>query len=136
MVRAVASAVAVAALPVVEPEEPVTLPVTFPVTFPVTLPENVAVMVPAAKLPLASRATMADAVFNAVAVVVALGNVPVSLVAASDVIHAGSAYVLLTSTLSVFRLLKLALMVTRDAAMISVARMVVIVAISPPVRRQ
>ena len=38
MFLAVASAVAVAALPVVDPDEPLTLPVTLPVRFPVTFP--------------------------------------------------------------------------------------------------
>jgi hypothetical protein len=40
-----------------------------PVTLPVTLPLNAAVMVPALKLPEASRATIASAVFALVAVV-------------------------------------------------------------------
>jgi hypothetical protein len=51
--------VAVAALPVQEPE----LPDTFPVTFPV----SAAVIVPAEKLPEASRATTLEAVFASVA---------------------------------------------------------------------
>ena len=38
MFLAVAKAVAVAALPVVEPDEPLVLPVTLPVTFPTKLP--------------------------------------------------------------------------------------------------
>ena len=58
--RAVCNAVAVAALPVVLPEDPLTFPVRF------------AVIVPAVKLPLASRATIALAVFAEVAVVAEL----------------------------------------------------------------
>ena len=54
-----AKAVAVAALPVQLPEEPLTLPVISPVTLPVKL----AVTVPAEKLPLASRFTSLSAVF-------------------------------------------------------------------------
>ena len=61
IVRPVASAVAVAAFPVVEPDDPLTLPVTLPV--------SAAEIVPALKLPDASRATIADAVFRLVAVV-------------------------------------------------------------------
>jgi hypothetical protein len=57
IVRPVARAVAVAAFPVVLPDDPLTLPVTF------------AVIVPAVKLPDASRVTIADAVFVSVAVV-------------------------------------------------------------------
>ena len=60
IVRPVARAVAVAALPVVEPDEPLALPVRF------------AVIVPAVKLPEASRATIADAVFADAAVVAEL----------------------------------------------------------------
>ena len=72
MVRAVCSVVAVAAFPVVLLDV-------------VALPLKVAVIVPALKLPEASRATMADAVFALVAVVAALGmlvdavNAPVPL---------------------------------------------------------
>jgi hypothetical protein len=62
--RAVCNAVAVAAFPVVEPDEPLTFPVTFPV--------SAAEIVPAEKLPDASRATMADAVFADAAVVAEL----------------------------------------------------------------
>ena len=57
IVRPVARAVAVAALPVVLPDEPLTLPVMS------------AVIVLAVKLPLPSRATIALAVFAEVAVV-------------------------------------------------------------------
>ena len=64
IVRPVARAVAVAALPVVEPDDPLTLPVTFPV--------SAAEIVPALKLPDVSRATIADAVFALVAVVAEL----------------------------------------------------------------
>jgi hypothetical protein len=67
MLRAVCRVVAVAALPVEEPEDPETLPVTLPVKF--------AVIVPAAKLPEVSRATIAEAVLALVAVVAALGIV-------------------------------------------------------------
>jgi tRNA-binding EMAP/Myf-like protein len=56
----VARAVAVAALPVVDPDDPLALPV------------RLAVIVPALKLPDASRATIADAVFALVAVVAEL----------------------------------------------------------------
>ena len=45
MVRLVASVVAVAALPVHDPEEPDVLPVTLPVKLPVTLPVRLEVMV-------------------------------------------------------------------------------------------
>jgi hypothetical protein len=56
--------VAEAAFPVQDPEEPLVLPVTFPVTLPVSGPENaVAVIVPAAKLPDASRITTLLTVF-------------------------------------------------------------------------
>ncbi len=54
----------------VPPFSMATVPVTFaavPDTFPVTLPVRFAVMVPALKLPEASRATMAEAVFAFVA---------------------------------------------------------------------
>ena len=64
IVRPVARAVAVAAFPVVEPDDPLTLPVTLPV--------SAAEIVPALKLPDASRATIADAVFALVAVVAEL----------------------------------------------------------------
>jgi len=60
MARGVARAVAVAALPVVDPDDPLALPVRF------------AVIVPALKFPDASRATIADAVFAFVAVVAEL----------------------------------------------------------------
>jgi hypothetical protein len=64
IVRPVARAVAVAALPVVLPDDPLTLPVTLPV--------SAAEIVPALKLPDASRATIADAVFALAAVVAEL----------------------------------------------------------------
>jgi hypothetical protein len=60
MARGVARAVAVAALPVVDADDPLALPVRF------------AVIVPALKFPDASRATIADAVFAFVAVVAEL----------------------------------------------------------------
>jgi hypothetical protein len=60
MVLAVCKAVAVAALPVVDPEEPDTLPV------------KLAVIVPAEKLPEASRKTIVEAVLAVAAVIVAL----------------------------------------------------------------
>ena len=44
MVLAVCKAVAVAALPVHEPEDPEVLPVIFPVTFPVKFPTKVVVV--------------------------------------------------------------------------------------------
>ena len=47
-----------------------------PVRFPVTLPVRFAVIVPAVKFPLASRATIADAVFASVAVVAELLTFP------------------------------------------------------------
>jgi hypothetical protein len=56
---AVVALVAVAEFPVQEPEDPVTLPVTLPV--------KAAVIVPAVKLPDASRATIVDAVLAEVA---------------------------------------------------------------------
>ena len=65
-----ANAVAVAALPVADP--------LVPVTFPVTLPVSAAVIVPATKFPLPSRATMADAVLALAAVVLAFGSTPVT----------------------------------------------------------
>ena len=46
IVLAVSKAVAVAALPVVEPELPLTFPVTLPVTFPVIFPVTLPVIVP------------------------------------------------------------------------------------------
>lgn len=58
--------VTVAALPVHEAEEPVVEPED-PDTLPVTLPVKAAVIVPAVKLPEASRATMVDAVLALVA---------------------------------------------------------------------
>ena len=61
MARCVARAVAVAALPVVDADDPLALPVIF------------AVIVPALKFPDASRATIADAVFAFVAVVALFG---------------------------------------------------------------
>ena len=45
IVRAVSNAVAVAALPVVEPDDPDTLPVTLPVTLPSTLATSVPVLI-------------------------------------------------------------------------------------------
>jgi hypothetical protein len=57
---------------------PVTPPTATEPAEPVTLPVNEAVMVPALKLPLASRFTMVDTVLTSVAVVLALGNVPVT----------------------------------------------------------
>ena len=43
MFLAVANAVAVAALPVVDPDVPLTFPVTFPVMFPEKVPDNTSV---------------------------------------------------------------------------------------------
>jgi hypothetical protein len=60
-------------------------PDTFPVTLPVTFPINVAVIVPATKLPDASRATIALAVFTAVAVVAVLSTLPAAVIVASIV---------------------------------------------------
>ena len=68
-----ANLVAVAALPVTFP---VKFPVTLPVRFPVTFPVKFAVIVPAVKFPLASRATIAEAVFASVAVVAELLTLP------------------------------------------------------------
>jgi hypothetical protein len=70
-VRPVAKAVAVAALPVVEPDDPLTLPV------------RLAVIVPALKLPDASRATIADAVEALAAVVAELLTLSAVLIVAS-----------------------------------------------------
>jgi hypothetical protein len=55
----------------------------FPVRFPVTLPVRFAVIVPALKLPLASRATIADAVFASVAVVAELLTFPEVVIVAN-----------------------------------------------------
>ena len=74
MLRAVCNVVAVLALPV-----------KAPVTLPVTLPVNAAVIVPAVKLPLASRATIALAVLALAAVVAELLTLPVVLIVDSFV---------------------------------------------------
>ena len=57
---------------------PMTLPVTFPVTVPVTFPMTFADIVPAAKFPEPSRRTIVDGDAKLVAVVFALGTIPVS----------------------------------------------------------
>ena len=77
MLRAVCNVEAVAALPVIPP---VTVPVTLPVRLPVTLPVKFAVIVPAVKLPLASRATIALAVLALAAVVAELLTLPAVLI--------------------------------------------------------
>lgn len=62
-------------MPVVLPDEPLTLPVTFPV--------RDAVIVPAAKFPEPSRATIALAVFAEAAVVLLFASMPVTPLAKS-----------------------------------------------------
>ena len=71
IVLPVARAVAVAALPVVLPD--------VPDTFPVTSPVSAAVIVPAEKLPLASRETIVVAVFALVALDVTVNVAPSAL---------------------------------------------------------
>jgi len=93
IVRPVARAVAVAALPVVEPDDPLALPVKF------------AVIVPALKSPDPSRATIADAVFALSAVVAELltfdaVEIVASLVSAMAALALMSALTMLVARLS------------------------------------
>ena len=64
---------------------PVRLPVTLPLTSPVTLPVNAAEIVPALKLPDASRATIAEPVLLFVAVVALLLTLPAVAIVSSFV---------------------------------------------------
>ena len=86
--RAVCNAVAVAALPVVLAEDPLTLPV------------RSAVIVPAVKLPLASRATIAEAVLAAVAVVAVFDTLPAVEIVASFVSTIPAAALMSASTMT------------------------------------
>ena len=78
LLRAVAASVApvpplaTATTPVTFAAVPLTLPVTLPVRLPVTFPARFAVMVPAAKLPEASRFTTVEAPALLLAIIVAV----------------------------------------------------------------